>query len=136
MNYAKPLPRDKNDTPLQGFPAAVPALASYDGENASTSSVMTLTQDTTAIEIAANGGPAVMKWITQTDTTASVISATSGANYDHVIAKDTIRRFVVPREVSSATGYGSVMGMNRQEGLYRRVAVKSTGISSVMSSEY
>lgn len=136
MNYAKSLPQDRNNHPLQGLPAAVPALASYDGENATASSVLTLTQDTTALEIAANGGAAVMKWITQGDTTASVISAVAGANYDHVIPKDTVRRFIVPREVNSATGYGSVMGTNRQEGLYRRVAIKSTGVSSVMTAEY
>jgi alpha-D-ribose 1-methylphosphonate 5-triphosphate synthase subunit PhnG len=104
----------------------------YAKDNASASSVITLTQDTTDIEVAANGGPAIIKWIRTTDTQASV--TTTG--FDFVVAKDTVRHFVVPVETQTAQGYSSVQGANRENGLYQRLAFKGTGISSVYVTEY
>lgn len=131
--YAAPQPIDRNENTMQGYPTPEPALTQYLRENATTSSVMTLTDDTTVIEIAAGGGPAIMKWITTADTSGSVFGSVLGVNYDHVIPKDTLRRFVVPIE---RIGVSSIVGYNKQNGLYNRVAVRSMGIASVLTSEY
>lgn len=133
INYAAPLPNDRNNNAMQNMPAPKPALARYINENGSSSSVLTFNDNTTVIEIAANGGPAIMKWIPTTDTSGSVFGSVLGANYDHVVSKDTVRRFVIPRE---SQGVASIVGANIQNGLYRRVAVRSMGVSSVMTAEY
>lgn len=137
LNYAEALPRDRGLQTMQEYPAPVLALARQSTENATASSVITLTQDTTAIELGATGGAAVLKWVATSDTGASVISIAGGtANFDHLVPSGTVRRFVVPIESNPATGYGSLQGANREYGLYRRVAYKSVGIASVMLSEY
>ena len=135
-NYAKPLPRDKDMGQMQEYAAPFKSLARSAAENSSASSVITLSQDTTAVEVAAVGGAAVVRWITTADTEASVISAAGTANFDHVVPTNTLRRFVIPIESMPATGYGSVQGANRENGLYRRVAIKSVGVASVLTSEF
>jgi len=133
-NYAPILPRDKGGEPLQGFPSPKLALARYGDENASTSSVITLTEDTTLIELAAVTTPAVMRWVAASDTQASIISDVTTGNYDHVIPISTVRSFVVP--IESNVGVNSVMGANRANGLYQRVAFKSIGVGSVLLTEF
>ena len=134
-NYSPQLARDKSGEPLQEYPAPIIAKQVFSSENASTSSVISVSHDTTAIEIAAVRGAAAMKWITIGNTDASVVSATSGANFDHIIAPGTVRRFVIPQEVIGSN-QSSIQGVNRGEGLYQRVAYKSMGIASVLLTEY
>lgn len=136
-NYAKELPRDKQGAAMQEYPAAFRPNARYNYENAVNSSVISLTDDTTEIEIAAVGNAAVMRWVTAADTQASVVSiAGSTANFDHVIASGTVRRFVVP--ISIATVQASIVGVRVQMGLFPRVAVKgaTTTASSILTTEY
>ena|SRR3990167_8578672 len=134
-NYAPGVPRDKSDDQIQdAFLTNTSILGRYGSENSSTSSVISLTHDTTALEIAAIGNSAVMRWVRTGDTQASIISAASGANFEHVIGAGTVRKFVVPIESNPQTG--SVQGVNRELGLYQRVAVKSIGIASVLVAEF
>lgn len=140
-NYAAGMPVGDNQMPVGALtPAPYKAIASYADENGAASSVITLTQNTTAIEIAAQSAPAIMRWIATTDNEASVFGNASVMNFDHVIPANTVRRFVVPIESSTNTTYGatitSVQGQNREYGLFRRVAYASNGISSVYLSEY
>lgn len=145
INYSKSTPITNNGAPFLGAeaPAAALSLAENGTVNAAVSSVVTLTHDTTVIEVATAGaGGALMKWIATGDTVGSVYSissvgATFPANFDHAIPATTVRRFIVPIESMPATGYGSVQGANRENGLYRRVAfVSGGGISSVLLTEY
>lgn len=132
--YAKGLPLDKNGNSMQNYPANVIALQRYGSENGTASSVLSFTDNTSAIEVGTSGGNgAVLKWIAASDTQASVISAAGTANYDHYIPANSLRRFVIPQETQ---GVSSVVGVNTQAGLYKRVAIKSAGISSVLTSEY
>jgi hypothetical protein len=134
-NYAPEIPKDKSGVPIQeSFPAYV-AKARYAKENASTSSVISLTHDTTTVTIGAMTKPAVMRWVATTDTEASVVSAVSGANFDHVIPDFGLRSFVIPRE-SAVQSADSVQGVNRAEGLYQRIALKSIGVGSVLLTEF
>jgi hypothetical protein len=135
MSYPKPLPVDQNRTPMQELPAPYVAKASYAPENSSASSVISVTHDTTTIEVAAVGGAAVLKWIPTSSTNPSVISAAGTSNFDHVIPTGVVRRFVIPRE-SANIGPASVVGINRREGLYQRVAIKGVGVSSILTTEY
>lgn len=137
-NYAKGQPVGDNLVPLYECPPAIKALEQYVYENGTTSSVITVTQNTTAIEIAAGATAAAMAWIPVSDTTASVIAiAGATANYDHIIPANMVRRFVIPIEVqNNSQGYSSMVGDNVANGLYRRVAIKSQGIGSVLLSEY
>lgn len=132
MNYAEAMARDKGGEPIQNAPSPYIALTRNAAENATASSVLTLTDSTTAIEIAAQTTAAAMRWIPTSDTQASVISAVGG-NFDHIIPVSTVRRFVVPQESS---GTSSIVGANIQNGLYRRVAIKSIGVGSVLLTEY
>ena len=115
-------------------------LATYGSENGTVSSVISVTHDTTALEIAAVGGTAVMRWVRTAETQASVISAAGATgNFAHVIASNTVRRFVIPIEsipTMGASNTASMVGINRREGLYQRVAIKTAGIASVLVTEY
>ncbi len=136
-NYAAGTPVGNNQVPLFNSPAPHKAVEQYYSGNANASSVITLTANTTAIEIAAAGTPVVMAWISRTDTTASVVAnPTTSANFDHIVPANTVRRFVVPIEVQQAQGYSSFVGANVDNGLYQRVAFKTEAIASVYVSEF
>lgn len=132
MNYSNGKAIGNNNVPQYDAPAVASTVAIYGRAVGTASSVITLTQDTTDIEVAATGAAALIKWIRTTDTQASVTSS----GYDYVVAKDTVRHFVVPIEVQTSQGYSSVQGANRENGLYQRVATMSTGTASVYVTEY
>ncbi len=131
MSYAKGIPIDKNRTPMQAAPAPALSNARYASENASASSVITLNDNTSQIEIAAIGAnrAGIMRWVTTSDTQASV----TATNFDHAIPTENVRTFVVPKE---SAGTHSVVGVNIKEGLYRRVAIMSMGPASILLSEF
>ncbi len=154
-NWSNGKPSGKNGIPHFDYPPDYPAIANFGATNQAASSVITLTQDTTQIEVATVGaGAAYLKWITNTDTVGSVfgissVGATNPANYDHIIPAATVRRFVVPQDPNiafpantwtygspSTVAVSSMVGANRENGLYRRVAIVSAGISSVLGAEY
>lgn len=140
-NYAAGGGIGDNGLPVKANnPAPFKAIATYADENGAASSVITLTQNTTAIEIAAQSAPALMRWVGTADSEASVFGNASIMNFDHVIPANTVRRFVVPIESGANTTFGatitSVQGQNREYGLFRRVAFASNGISSVYLTEY
>ena len=140
-NYVKSIPRDEGGQPLQEFPSPTRAVASVmHKENAVTSSAISLTPNTTSLEVGAFGGQgAVIRWIPTTETVtvapfASVIASGLGANYDHWIPTGTYRKFAVPKET-----IGVVQGQKGSvNGLYQRVAVINAGItaSSVLVIQY
>lgn len=132
LNYQKPLPKDSgSNEALQAYPAPILAIQSRTSESAAVSSVITLSDRTTALEVTAVGGTAALKWIATGNTSASVIAAATGANYDHIIPAGTMRRFVVPQETR---GIPSICGANIMNGLYQRVAY--IGPASVLTSEF
>ena len=142
-NYLPVLPRDKGDYPMQNYATHTSVKARYASENASASSVITLTEDTTALEIAVIAGTSslisggVMRWVTSvagSNASTSVISAAATANFDHVITNNQVLKVAVPIETNPQTG--SVQGINRELGLYRRVAIKSIGIASILLVEF
>lgn len=129
---------------MQQYAAPKLSKIRYTNENGVASSVITVTPDTTTIEITANGGAAVMRWVPRGETAAvspfaSVLGpAGATANYDHVIPANTMRRFAIPIEVQYAVP-SSMVGSNIENGLYQRVAIKSAallGLSSVLVSEF
>lgn len=136
QNVAKALPRDQGGEAMQEYPAPALALEQYIGAP-TVSSVVSFTDNTTALEVGAGtGGGILMKWIASTDTIGSVIvAAGAGSNYDHFIPANTVRRFVIPQETQ---GVSSVVGRGVQAGLYRRVAwiAAVAPISSVFASEF
>lgn len=139
INYAKELPSDKNGSKMQEYYPAYKSLTRYGTNNATISSVITLTDNTTVVEIAANGSPVAVRWIPSTETAsvspfASIITTGASANFDHIVAKDTVKQFVVPQE---SQGISSIVGINVQSGLYKRVAFMSgAAVSSIMVSEF
>ncbi len=135
--YATGLPFDRNGTPMQHFAVPKPALATSAADNLSTSSLITLTPNTTTVEVGASGAGAVIKWFGATASLTapygSVINAAGTANFDNFVAANTVRRFVVPQSV---IGVSSIVGANPQNGLYPAMAVKSTGVGSVLTTQY
>jgi len=135
INYSKGQPLGDNNVPQFNSPAPVKAVARYFVENGAVSSVITLTANTTAVEIANESvtRAVLLRWVPTTDTAASVTTA----NFDHAVSSNTVRRFVVPIESqNSSQGYSSMVGINIQNGLYRRVAVISAGPASIITAEY
>lgn len=136
QNYAVGLPHDKNQEVQQNSPAPFLAKEEWYSDNASASSVISLTDDTTVLEITANGAAAAIKWIGVGNTNPSVILSTATASdFDHVIPKDTFRRFVIPIE-TSVTNPQSIQGVNKLNGLYQRIAYKSFGVASIAMTEH
>lgn len=130
VNYAAASPNDRKNNPMPEYPAPITAKATY-LNTTTVSSVMTMTDDTTIIEVSVSGGiPAGLKWISRTDTTASVVTVVP-TNYDHIIPPNTVRRFVVPIEQQ---GVSSIVGINKQAGLYNRFAVKGVSTASSVAS--
>lgn len=141
-NYAAGSPVGDNTQPITAdTPAPFKAIAQYLSENATVSSVLTLTQNTSAIEIATGGTSAVVRWVSVTDTAASVVAvAGATANFDHMVPANWRIRLVVPIEsgvnVTTGATITSMVGANREYGLYQRVAIKTQGIASVAVTEY
>ena len=132
-NYAPQTPRGKDNNPKEGYVPAKVALASTNKENASASSVLAFTHDTTEIEVAVSGQDVAGRWAANQAT--SVVTAAGSANFDFMVGNNTVRRFVIPRETSGS--YASVQGVNRAEGLFTAVAFKTfAGNGSVLTSEY
>jgi len=130
-SYAKPLPNDRDGAKMTAFPPNYAALATTARDNASASSVTTFTDSTTVVEVTAVTTGAGIKWATNQAT--SVITAAGTANFDNYVPAGTTRLFVVPRQNQ---GVASIVGLNKQEGLYNLLAAKSSGIGSVLVTEY
>lgn len=128
----KGLPRDNGMQPMQEFPTPFKAIVTRNRDSAIASSVITLNDNTTTLEVVSTGGPAFLRWIATTDTAASVVSDGASSNFDNAIAKDTVRRFAVP--IERFVPQSSIVGLNKQYGLYNRVAI--IGIASVASIEF
>lgn len=139
-NYAAGTPIGNNEVPIYNSPAPVQAIEQYYSANAVASSVVTLTDNTTAIEIAAGANPVIMRWVSVADASTAATSVialpSTSANFDHIVPANTVRRLVVPIERATAQGYSSMQGVNRDLGLFQRVAFKSEVVSSVYVSEY
>lgn len=124
-----------NSQPMYEFPAPFKAQARYYDDNAGVSSVITLTDNTTQIEVGTNGSGAILRWVPATETAAvSPFASVLTSNFDHFIPSNTVRSFVVPKETQ---GVNSIVGANVQNGLYKRVAIINPGpVSSVIVTEY
>lgn len=131
--YATAIPNDATGNPIQNAAVLQAAIVTTVSENATASSVITVNDNTTDLEIAAVGATGFVKWITKGDTTASVIAVAGTANYDVVIPSGTVRRLVIPRET---IGTSSIVGANIANGLYNRVAWKTGGIGSILATQY
>lgn len=135
-NNVKSVPRDKGGEALQEFPPVALAQNQTTSENASVSSVITVTDNTVSLEVSAIGSAAAIRWVPRTDTQGSVITiAGATSNYTHVVQSGQTRKFAIPQEIAGAS-QGSVVGINLQAGLYKRVAYKSMGVGSVLSVEF
>lgn len=132
--YANAVPNDVYGNPIQGAGIPVTAIATIVSENAVVSSVITVNDNTTDIEVTAVGSTGFLKWITRASTNPSVIAAAGTANFDVVIPSGTARRLVIPRETGGAGA--SVVGANIQNGLYNRYAYITAGIGSILSNQY
>lgn len=140
LNYAKPLARDVNGNELQEGGVPFKPNARYSSNNATVSSVITLNDNSTGVEVAAIGAAVAIRWVPTTESAAvspfaSVITlAGVTSNFDYIIAKDTVRRFTAPQE---GAGVASIVGLGVQAGTYRRMAVVSgSAVSSIMVSEF
>lgn len=144
QNYARGIPMGNNQMPASyQAPPAVAAIATTVRDTTATvSSIRTLTADTTAIEVAATGGPVYIKWLTRSVVDSSVagtsvLATGAGANFDHVIPAASFRRFVVPIATNNPQGYGSFVGANVENGLYPNIAFAGgTGASVIAITQY
>lgn len=139
QNYAKQQAMDRGGQVFQEFTMPFKALAQNERNNLTVSSVFTLHDNCTVVEVGAVGAPAAIRWIPATETAAvtpfaSVITLIGSENFDAMVSKDTVRHFVVPVETQ---GISSIVGMGVQAGTYRRLAIISAAaVSSVLLSQY
>ena len=129
INYAKQIAKDRNDQPI--VPSHIPTstLGSVYRTNASESSVTSLTDDTSAIEVSAITTSATIRWAINQATSVTT------ANFDNVVPLNSTRLFVVPKR-TIGLGAGSVAGVNSGEGLFSAVATISVGVGSVFLAQY
>ena len=138
MQYAARLPIDASGESMQNLGPSKTANARY-GVSAAVSSVITLNDNTTLIEVTAasgaGGSALALKWIGRGDTQASVIATGANANFDTIIPPNYYRQFVVPIETIGTT---SIVGANIKNGLYNRVAIVAHGAptASVLLAEF
>lgn len=143
LNYAKGKPVGNNQIPFYDSPPAVVAIATTVKDSATTtSSILVLNANTTAIEVSPTAGPAFIKWLSQATVDSSVagtsvIATGSGANFDNVIPVATVRHFVVPISQSiTPNSYGVQQGANAANGLYTHVAYLGTVTSIITINQY
>lgn len=135
-NIYSQLPVDGTNEPLQNFASPKTAVSVTSGFGG-ISSVITLTDNTTTIEVAAisgtGGSGILLKWIAAGDTQASV----TAGNFDNSIPPNYYRQFAVPIEKAGVSG-ASVVGANVMNGLYKRVAFISHGTppASIFTAQY
>lgn len=128
LQYAARIPTDASGNPMEGYPAAKRPEARIASHNTTVSSVITLTDNTTVLEVTASGGDVGIRWVASTDTQASIVTLGANINYDHIVNGGDTRRFVVPIEKAGVTG--SIVGANVLNGLYKRVAWISAGANA------
>lgn len=133
-------PIDEGGNLMMNSPSPFKANATYNATAAPASSVITLNDNTTLVEVTTSGSSgAVLRWVPVTETAgvspfASVISSGLTANFDHAIPPNTVRRFAAPLETR---GVNSVVGVGVQGGYYRRVAVGNAGgVASILVTEF
>lgn len=146
QNYAKGKPVGNNQIPFYDSPPPVLAIARTIKETGvGTSSILVLTDDTTAIEVVAMGGTAFIKWLAQSTVDGSVagssiIATGATANYDHAIPNATVKRFVVPISASNNVTVGAVstsmVGANVENRLFKNVAFVGTAASVIGITQY
>lgn len=126
VNYAKSLPVDGNENPYTVSTPAFPSNQSWQGTPI-TSSTIGLSDRTTVVQLAAQGGAINFKW------GPGSVTATS---FDGTVVGGYTQTFVVPVSIM-ANGY-SVMGANGANGLYNSISIKTaTGLSgSVFGCEF
>ena len=137
----KRLAHDQDGTDLQEFSLPYPPLKVDYSENNNVSSLITLNDNTTSLEIHVSGGSvgltAGYKWISASTIAGlgntSVITTAGTANFDGMVPASWFRRVPVPQ---ATIGVNSVVGLNKQAGLYPAVAVKSMGIASVATLQF
>ena len=144
LNYAKGKPMGNNQVPFYDSPPAIPAIARKVNDQSTTvSSILVLTDNTTAIEVVAAGGTAFIKWLSQATVDGSVagtsILSTGAANYDHAIPAATVKRFIVPVSLSNNVTTGaastSMVGANVENRLFKHVAFIGTTASIIGITE-
>ncbi len=135
-NYAVGKPVGNNSVPFYDSPPPYKAVIARMSENAVASSVITLSQNTTALEIGTQGTGVLIRWVPTTSTDPSVFGNASVMNYDHFVPPNTMKRFIIPIEVNNAQGYGSFVGANIENGLFRRFAWATPVAASVYSAEF
>ncbi len=147
-NYSPGTPVDKFGIPKTIYPPAKISLATTNNTNASTSSILLLSHDTTEIEVVAvssvqsgDSTGIAGKWLSQATVDSSVagtsvITAAGTANFDFVVQAGQVRRFVVPIATQNQAQQ-SIQGVNRLLGLYPAVAYKViAGTGSVITMEF
>ncbi len=141
-NYAKGVPVGDNNLQFTtDSPPAVAAIGTTVRDTATTtSSILVFNQNTTAIEVSAAGGPAFIKWLTQSVVDSSVagtsiVATGATANFDHVIPNESVRRFVIPI-ATIPTSQTSLMGANRANGLYPNMAYVGAVTSIISVTQY
>lgn len=131
MAYGRELPKSKNE---QLYDMAPPAFTTYQSQsgNPTVSSVITLNDRTTVIELMAIGGNngnagIIGKW---------GVGSVTGTNFDIQVNSGQTRQFVVPQSVFG--NISSVAGANVANGLYNSLSVKQATPQpcSVLSIEY
>lgn len=140
-NYARRQAQDIAGQQRFDVPPPFIALEEYQVENAVASSCISLTPNTSEIEIGTFGGQGVViRWVPLTETAAvapraSVVASGLGADFDFYVAPGQIRRFVVPKETQGQMAGGQIGSVN---GLYQRLAWINAGATatSILATEY
>ncbi len=118
--YASPQPVDRFGNEVQPEQSSPVVAISTTISGTQLSSVITLDDRATVVEVTTGGGAAVIKWFGSVVASPSVTITTA----DNALPSNWIRRFVIPISVMGVASAGSIVGgFGAQNGLYKQIAV-------------
>lgn len=119
QGYASPQPVDRYGNVIGGASSGTLALQTT-VSGTQLSSVITLLDTATTVEIVTTGGAAVIKWFGSVVASPSVTTA----NFDNAIPANWFRYLVIPTSIQGVASAGSIVGgFGAQNGLYKQIAV-------------
>lgn len=131
--------RDTSGESLPEFVVPRKAVSVFGLDNGAASSIMTLSDNATTVEVLTGASAAVYRWVPSTETAAapagSVFATANTGNYDGIIPPNYFRRLSIPIErVPTPSNLSG--GSNSRNGLYNRIAIRTLGIGSVLTVQY
>ena len=138
--YASPQPTDRFGNPVEPEQSSPQPAIATNVSGAIVSSIVTLDNRATVVEVTTGGGAVGIKWFGSVMASNNYQPSVTVATADNFIAANWTRRFIIPRSVMGVVSAGSLVGgYGAQNGLYPQLAVinaQATLPTSIFISQF